>query len=58
MVEQKSKNDKQRNLLQVGGVFVFLTVVALFFICNQISYRPFLKNLITNPQLMWKQINC
>lgn len=32
MVEQKSKNDKQRNLLQVGGVFVFLTVVALFFI--------------------------
>lgn len=32
MVEQKSKIDKQRNLLQVGGVFVFLTVVALFFI--------------------------
>ncbi len=32
MVEQKSKMDKQRNLLQVGGVFVFLTVVALFFI--------------------------
>lgn len=32
MVEQKSNIDKQRNLLQVGGVFVFLTVVALFFI--------------------------
>ncbi len=28
----KSKIDKQKGLLQVGGVFVFLTVVALFFI--------------------------
>ncbi len=32
MAGQKSKIDKQRNLLHVGGVFVFLTVVALFFI--------------------------
>lgn len=32
MMEQKGKIDKQRNLLHVGGVFVFLTVVALFFI--------------------------
>lgn len=28
----KSKVDKQKALLQIGGVFVFLTVVALFFI--------------------------
>lgn len=28
----KSKLDKQKGLLQIGGVFVFLTVVALFFI--------------------------
>ena len=32
MAEPKSKIDKQRNLLQVGGIFVFLTVIALFFI--------------------------
>ncbi len=32
MTEQKSKTEKQKNLLQVGGIFVFLTIVALFFI--------------------------
>lgn len=32
MTEQKNKTEKQKNLLQVGGIFVFLTIVALFFI--------------------------
>ncbi len=32
MARQKSKRERQQGLFQVGGVFVFLTVVGLFFI--------------------------
>lgn len=32
MTKQKSKRERQQELFHVGGVFVFLTIVALFFI--------------------------
>lgn len=40
MKEQKSSRDKQKGMLQVGGVFVFLTVVAIYFILGGSVNEP------------------
>lgn len=34
MTVQKGTRDKQKGLMQMGGVFVFITVIALFFILD------------------------